>query len=95
MSARLLRILLLAAGLLFGQLAGLAHGLSHVQDQERPHAPCQLCVAYAAFDHAVAATPTPLPVEHVCARPADALVAAAVPLSSRHYRARAPPPHLV
>jgi len=95
MTARLLRILLLTASLLLGQLGGLAHGLSHVQDQDRPHAPCQLCVAYAAFDHAVPATPGPLSAEHVSPRSADAAVAAVVAATFAPYRARAPPPCLV
>lgn len=90
-----LRLLLLTAALLLGQLGGLLHGLSHAQeDQERPHAPCQLCTAHAALDHAAAA-PTPgLPVAATrplpFARPASGIERAPAP----PYRSRAPPVHL-
>lgn len=96
MFARLFRLLLLAAALLLGQLGGTAHALGHVQnqDQDRPHAPCQLCVAYAAFDHAATAAPGLLPSAAVCPRPAEAVADAVSPLSSARYRARAPPPPL-
>jgi len=69
---------LLTASLLLGQLGGLAHGLSHVQDQDHPHAPCQLCVVYAAFVHAVPATPGPMAAADVRPRPAATAVAAVV-----------------
>lgn len=95
MSARLLRLLLLTAALLLGQLGGLAHGIGHIQDKERPHTPCQLCVAYAAFDHAAAAAPNLLTVENVCPPPLAVAVVAFASPPSRHYHARAPPAPLV
>lgn len=56
------RLLLLTAFLLLGQLGGMVHGLSHHDgEKERPHAACQLCGAYSAFDHA-AAGKLPAPV---------------------------------
>jgi hypothetical protein len=92
----MLRVVLLVLTLLWAQLAAIAHVTAHAQqDEERPHPPCALCVAYAAFDHAVAATPGPLLAEYVCPRPAHASGAAFAPFSSRQYRARAPPQHLV
>lgn len=55
--------LLLVLALLFSQLGGIAHGASHQheQDKDRPHT-CQLCAAYAAFEHAPPAADFALPV---------------------------------
>ncbi len=90
-----LRLLLLIAALLLGQLGAALHGLSHVQeDQDRPHAACELCTAYAALDHAAAAAAPGLPAAGADlapeARPASGFERAAAP----PYRSRAPPVHL-
>ena len=88
----IIRVLLFALTLLWGQWDALAHLPLHTQeDTDHPHAPCQLCVVYATFDHAVPATPGPLSWEHVNPRPADTAVAAVVAASLASYRARAPP----
>lgn len=92
MPVRTLRFLLLAATLLFTQLGGVLHGLSHqVQDQDRPHTPCQLCAAYAALDHAAVGQAAPPPTTQTFAPPAPAADAGRFSLTPPSYRARAPP----
>ncbi len=63
MDARLFRLILLAAALFLAQLGGLAHGIGHFSggDQDEPHAACELCAAYAAFDHGAATSPLAIP----------------------------------
>ncbi len=86
------RLLLLVCALLLTQLGGLLHGLSHkAQDKERPHAACQLCAAYASFDHAVAGKSPPPPVQASLAPFALPAAAGMGRVSSLPYRARAPP----
>lgn len=96
MSRALLRVLLLALVLLLTELGGIIHALTHQQEEaDRPPAACQLCVAYAAFDHA-----------HLGKAP-PAMAAAGTSLArprlpdgiGQHcrllYRSRAPPSSLV
>lgn len=92
MLARTLRLLLLTAALLLTQLGGLLHGLSHqIQDQDRPHTPCQLCAAYAALDHgAVGQTPPPLAVQTFIPG-APVADSGSAPRPCLPYRSRAPP----
>lgn len=92
MPVRTLRLLLLAATLLFTQLGGLLHGLSHqTQDQDRPHTPCQLCAAYAALDHATVGKTAPPPALQTFAPPAPVAEAGIAGHTHLAFRARAPP----
>ncbi|GEM_PF-3264324 len=84
---------LLGLALLLGQLGGTLHALSHLAegDKDRPHAACQLCVAYSAFDHATPAAHAELAAES--AEPAGFAPArhGHTPRSILPYAPRAPP----
>lgn len=92
------RALLLACALLFNQLGGLIHGLSHYQhqeDQHHPHASCQLCAAYSILDSSVLGSPPTLPT---CTHFAPIFLNVPVAVRHRHYffyHSRAPPVDLV
>ena len=90
-----MRPVLLALALLFAQLGGLLHGLSHYhEDQDRPHATCQLCAAYSVFDHAtLGSAPLLLASTHFVPSPLPS------PVGIGHrpylaYHSRAPPADL-
>jgi len=87
-----LRLLLLTAFLLLGQLGGVFHGLSHQDEsKERPHAACQLCAAYSVFDHA-AAGKLPMAVAGQAFTPARPVAQSNGDQPSQlPYRSRAPP----
>jgi hypothetical protein len=83
---------LLVAALLFGQFGGLAHGLSHHQpDQGEPHPACQLCGAYASFDHALSGATPDLPVVAVSESAAPIPPRSRPSLFQPPFRSRAPP----
>lgn len=93
MDLRLTRLLILAALVVWVQLGGMMHGVGHHpgDDQDEPHAACELCAAYAAFGHGVpslppqlAPVPGPLAVVAHMARPATVRV-------RLHFHSRAPP----
>lgn len=95
MPVRTLRLLLLLSTLLFAQLGGILHGLHHAQDDPgQPHPPCELCVAYAAFDHAVAGQAAVPPAEGHCALPAPPGRTTIAGAARLPYHSRAPPPRL-
>ncbi len=87
-----LRLLLLTAFLLLGQLGGVLHGLSHQDEsKERPHAACQLCAAYSVFDHATAGT-LPMAVAGQTFTPARPVAQSDSDQPAQLlYRSRAPP----
>lgn len=98
MTRRWLAPLLLALALLIGQLGGFAHSLSHLADHDegdRPHAACELCVAYSAFDHGAPGTPVVPPVEPITLTPTALQLPAQVETCALPYRSRAPPAALV
>jgi hypothetical protein len=90
-----LRLLLLIAALLLGQLGGLAHGASHIQDAADPgHPACEWCLGYASLDHGLTGTPPTVPAlaaayVDIAARALPAGLAARPP-----YLSRAPPARL-
>lgn len=87
--------MLLALALLFAQLGGLLHGLSHYhEDQDRPHTACQWCAAYSVFDHATLGS---APLLSAGAHFVPSSVPSPVGVGHRPYlayRSRAPPTDL-
>jgi hypothetical protein len=96
---RLASLVLLAALALLAQTGGLLHGLGHLSDGDRDHAPglpqhavCLVCVSHAGHEGALPAVPptmVALPMSAPAAVPfptAPHLCAATVP-----YQVRAPP----
>lgn len=95
MSRRWLAPLLLALALLIGQLGGFAHVLSHLgqaDEGDRPHAACELCVAYSAFDHGAPGTPVVPTAEADAFIPLTLARPAWAEAGARAYLSRAPPP---
>lgn len=88
--------LLLGLAILLGQLGGAIHSLSHLGDagKERPHAACQLCVAYSAFDHASPATHAGLTAESLEVAGIEQHRYGHTPRFTFPYATRAPPQHL-
>ena len=98
MTRRWLAPLLLALALLMGQLGGFAHALEHLGnpgDSDRPHAACELCVAYSAFDHGAPGSPVVPPAEAGTFTPATLQLPAQAATCALPYRSRAPPAALV
>ena len=88
----MMRMALFALTLLWGQWAALAHLPFHADEgTDTPHATCELCVAQAAYDHAVLSASESLSVEPGSLRPTAAAVAAVFAAALAPYRARAPP----
>jgi len=88
---RLYRLLFLALALLAAQVGSLAHGVGHHGDQDKPHGACQLCAAYADFEHG--ATPQiALPTLPESELPSPETPYLALTVQTRlAFRARAPP----
>lgn len=93
MRSRPLASFLLSLALLFGQLGSFTHAASHLaeSDKERPHAVCELCVAYAAFDAAAAPTALASHAEGASPTPCAGVAPAAGIASAPPYFSRAPP----
>lgn len=92
MSLGHLRLLLLTAFLLFTQLGGLLHGLSHQgDDKERPHAACQLCAAYSALDHGTLGQVAPPAFDRAFIPAAPKVLSVTERPPRFAYRTRAPP----
>ena len=89
--------LLLGIALLLAQLGGATHALSHLgehSDKERPHAACQLCVAYSAFDHASPAPHFSLGADTQAVACTEAVRPGHFHRFTPLYASRAPPRHL-
>lgn len=91
-----LRLLLLAAALLLGQLGGTLHGLSHHgPDKGQPHGACQLCAAYSSLDHGATAAAPAVLTGQIFPAPAASVRTTLRLTCAPPYLSRAPPVHLV
>lgn len=93
MDHRLTRLLFLAALMVWVQLGGMMHGVGHHpgDDQDEPHAACELCAAYAAFGNGIPSLPLLLAL---AAKPLVRVARMAQPATVRvrlHFHSRAPP----
>lgn len=97
MIGQVLRIFSLLLLLLTLQWGGTAHALSHLDDDhDRPHTPCELCVAYAALDHGLADTTARPGVEdQTFFRAEIAAYRAPQCAGAQPYLSRAPPSRLI
>lgn len=93
MTRQMFRLFSLLIFVLLMQWNGAVHALSHLgDDQEQPHAACELCVAYSVFDHTLADTaakpPTPA---NTHSAPASQAFQVAQFHRNHRYHSRAPP----
>jgi hypothetical protein len=97
MIGQALRIFSLLLLLLTLQWGGTAHALSHLDDDhDRPHTPCELCVAYAALDHGLAdTTARPEAAAQVHRLAQTSAYRAPQLVAARPYLSRAPPSRLI
>lgn len=97
MIGQALRLFSLLLFLLTLQWGGTAHALSHLDDDhDRPHTPCELCVAYAALDHGLAdTTAKPEAVAQVHRLAESPAYRAPQAVEAQPYLSRAPPTHLI
>lgn len=92
MTVRGFRLILLVASLLLTQLGGLAHGIGHHPvDQGEPHAACEMCAAYAAFDHGAPSVPLDIPRLACLIPQADTREEGIATRTRLAFRSRAPP----